>query len=55
MSNERLNWLLVGQFAPKAVNVSDKLTAKPAKLGIAKPGVKVVKADPSYHTKNFKF
>lgn len=55
MTNERLEYLLVGQFAPKAVNVKDKLTAKPAKLGIAKPGVKIVKADPQYHTKGFKW
>ena len=55
MTNERLNYLLVEQFEAKAVNVKDKLTAKPAKLGIAKPGVKVVKADPSYHTKGFKW
>ncbi|UNY46909.1 hypothetical protein PQB73_gp002 [Cronobacter phage LPCS28] len=55
MSNERLQWLLVGQFEQKAVNVKDKLTTKPAKLGIASPGVKVVKADPSYHNKGFKW
>lgn len=55
MSNERLNWLLVGQYAEKKVNIADKLTAKPAKLGIAKPGIKIVKADPSYHTKSFKW
>lgn len=52
---ERLNYLLVGQYADKAVNVKDKLTAKPAKLGIAKPGIKIVKADPSYHTKGYKW
>lgn len=54
MSKE-LYELMIGRFAPKAVDVSDKLTAKPAKLGIAKPGIKVVKADPSYHTKGYKW
>lgn len=55
MTNERLHYLLVGQFAEKKVNVADKLTARPAKLGIAPAGEKHVKADSSYSKKGFKW
>lgn len=54
MTQERLHYLLVGKFETK-VDVQDKLTARPAKIGIAKLGDSLVKADPSYSKKSFKW
>lgn len=53
MTNEQLYFSLVTKFK-KTVDVKERVSCRPAKLGIAKPGRKVVKADPSYHTKGFK-
>lgn len=53
MTSEQLYYSLVTKFEKK-VNVLERVSCRPAKLGIAKPGRKVVKADPSYHKKGFK-
>ncbi|AUM58541.1 hypothetical protein KNT81_gp230 [Proteus phage phiP4-3] len=53
MSNDRLYYLLAGQFEKK-VDVQDRLTARPAKIGISDVLDLPVAQDKSYHSKNFK-
>ena len=54
MSNERLFYLLCGQFEKK-VDIKDRLSARPIKIGIAEASDKHVSQDKQYHSKNFKF
>lgn len=49
MTNERLNYLLVGQFEKK-VDIQSRLQCRPVKLGIAEPGEKTSKSDNRYHS-----
>lgn len=50
--------LLVGQFEPKKMTAEqrkDKLSTRGTKVGIAKPGEKITKADAQYSTRSFKW
>lgn len=48
-------YLLVGRYEEKQpVDVKDRLSARPAKIGIDSVGEKIVGQDKAYHTKNFK-
>lgn len=50
--------LLVGQFEPKKMSAAeraDKINARGTKIGIAKPGEKITKADVRYSKKGFKW
>jgi hypothetical protein len=48
-------YLLVGQYEEKPpVDVQDRLSARPVKIGISSVSEKSVGQDKSYHSKNFK-
>lgn len=53
MTNERLFYLLSGQFEKK-VDIQDRLSARPVKIGIGKASDNHVSQDRQYHSKNFK-
>lgn len=47
-------YLLVGRYEEKQpVDVKDRLSARPVKIGIDSVGEKIVGQDKAYHTKNF--
>ncbi|QHJ78992.1 MAG: hypothetical protein [Caudoviricetes sp.] len=58
MTQSRLDYLLVGQFAAKKLTqseINDKVNARPVKIGIASASDRVVSSDNQYHKRDFKW